>query len=269
MFIQNDWLAKLGQKEHQQLFEELYQFAILGMNIGTGGEVKNSGEIAVIKYLQEHFKARERLIIFDVGANVGEYSQLLIEMLKSEAVIYAFEPSAETFFDLIVNTAEFPSILPHNIGFSNQDGRMLLYSCMADSGLASVYQRRLEHFHICMDRQEEIKVRTIDSFCAEQNISRIHFLKLDVEGHELSVLEGAAGMLAQGTVDFIQFEFGGCNIDSRTYFQDFYYLLKDSYQIYRIVKDGLVLISAYKEGYELFTTTNYLAQRREIKNNSF
>lgn len=69
-------------------------------------------------------------------------------------------------------------------------------------------------------------------------------------------------MLASGAVDFIQFEFGGTNIDSRTYFQDFYYLLKDQYNIYRILKDGLFQITQYKEVYEVFITTNFLAQKR-------
>ncbi len=69
-------------------------------------------------------------------------------------------------------------------------------------------------------------------------------------------------MLGSGAVDFIQFEFGGCNIDSRTYFQDFYYLLNDRYKISRILKDGLYPISRYKEMYEAFTTTNYLAEKK-------
>ena len=69
-------------------------------------------------------------------------------------------------------------------------------------------------------------------------------------------------MLENHKVDFIQFEFGGRNIDSRTYFQDFYYLLKEDYYIYRIVKDGLYKIERYKEMYEAFITTNYLAERK-------
>jgi len=69
-------------------------------------------------------------------------------------------------------------------------------------------------------------------------------------------------MLHSGSIDFIQFEFGGCNIDSRTYFQDFYYLLKDNYKIYRIVKDGIYPINQYREMYEAFITTNYLAEKK-------
>jgi len=85
---------------------------------------------------------------------------------------------------------------------------------------------------------------------------------MDVEGNELKVLDGALNMLASKRIRFIQFEFGGCNIDSRTFFQDFYYLLNKDFQLYRIVQDGLFPINHYKECYELFMTTNFLAELR-------
>lgn len=45
-----------------------------------------------------------------------------------------------------------------------------------------------------------------------------------VEGHELDVLAGAEEALK--SVQLVQFEFGGCNIDTRTYFQDFFYFFQ-------------------------------------------
>jgi hypothetical protein len=59
------------------------------------------------------------------------------------------------------------------------------------------------------------------------------------------------------------FEFGGCNIDSRTYFQDFFYLLQDQYDISRIVRDGIYKIEKYKEIYELFRNSNFLAESKK------
>jgi hypothetical protein len=104
---------------------------------------------------------------------------------------------------------------------------------------------------------------TIDNYCLNNDIEKIYFLKLDVEGHELKVLQGASKMIFDKKIDFIQFEFGGCNIDSKTYFRDFYYLLKDDFNIYRIVENGLFAIKAYKEEYEIFRTINYLAERKD------
>jgi hypothetical protein len=105
-------------------------------------------------------------------------------------------------------------------------------------------------------------MRTLDEYCREKNISRIDFLKLDVEGHELKALAGAKEMLSAGKIDRIQFEFGGCDIDSRSFFQDFFYLLQNRYDIFRILKNGLRPIKKYEETEEIFLTTNFLAVKR-------
>lgn len=49
---------------------------------------------------------------------------------------------------------------------------------------------------------------------------------------------------------------------NKTHFQDFHYLVKDDFHIYRIVKDGLYKINRYSEFQEIFSTTNYLAERK-------
>jgi hypothetical protein len=83
---------------------------------------------------------------------------------------------------------------------------------------------------------------------------------MDVEGHELDVLMGGLNTLTLAQV--VQFEFGGCNIDTRTFFQDFWYLLTDAgFALYRISDSGPVRIPQYSELDECFRTTNYLAVR--------
>ena len=52
---------------------------------------------------------------------------------------------------------------------------------------------------------------------------------------------------------------GGANIDSRTFFQDFWYLLSGKYKIYRIIKNGLIEVKGYEESLEIFKNINFLA----------
>jgi len=105
----------------------------------------------------------------------------------------------------------------------------------------------------------EIPVTRIGAFCESNGIEQIDFLKLDVEGHELKILIGASNMLRSGRVKFIQFEFGSCNIDSRTYLRDFFELLGHEYRIYRILNRGLCPMNEYNDSYEIFKLTNCLA----------
>ena len=86
-------------------------------------------------------------------------------------------------------------------------------------------------------------------------------LKLDVEGHELSALSGATETLKQ--IELVQFEFGGGNIDSHTYFQDFWYFFKNlDFDLYRLTPRGPVVVNEYTELLEVFRPTNYFAVRK-------
>jgi FkbM family methyltransferase len=252
----------LDKINDQGIWENIFQMSLRKMNFGNGGDFNDSGELNVARLVKDKLSNETSIIIFDVGANVGKYSKALSELFNSRATIYSFEPSKKTFELFLETIKNIKNIIPNNIGFSDKEYDQLLFTNTEGSGLASVYQRKLDHFGLSMDKSEEIKLTTIDSFCTQKQIDRIHFLKLDVEGHELNALNGAKKMIQNKKIDFIQFEFGGCNIDSRTYFQDFYYLLKDNYNIYRILKDGMYELTTYKETHEVFITVNYLAIRK-------
>ena len=252
----------LGKKRFQGLFKKMHKICLSGMNIGLGADPKNSGEIIVLEYIKRKSTNKNKLVIFDVGANIGDYSRLLEEFFSDRADIYCFEPSRETYRKLSENFNGKKNIHIYNLGFSNEDKTVFLFADKNASGLASLYKRRLDHFNIHMNETEQVKVMTVDNFCRGEGIKKIDFLKLDIEGHELQALEGAREILKSNSIDFIQFEFGGCNIDSRTFFQDFYYLLKDDFYIYRIIQDGLYPIEKYEEACECFITTNFFAERR-------
>jgi FkbM family methyltransferase len=258
---------RYGKRKYQPFFEALYRMSLIGMNIGGGTNVADSGELNVLHYIKSRLLSSKQpngWVIFDVGANIGDYSLLLTEVFRDQAQIYSFEPSVKTYRKLSENTAGKVKGSLHNFGFGDTPSRTTLYSDTDASGLASVYKRKLDHFNIDMNRTEEIEIRTLESFCAENDIKQIQFLKIDVEGHEKKVLDGAKQMIDLGRIDFIQFEFGGTDIDSRTFFRDFYYLLNDRYNIYRIVKDGIYPIQHYGELYESFLPTNFLAERRDF-----
>ncbi len=257
-------LRILKTSVNQNVWEDVFRLSLSKMNFGNGSDFKDSGELGVLTIIQNKYPKSERLIVFDVGGNVGKYAAALSEFFGPQATIHSFEPSEKTYKLFLSNTSKQSNIIPNNLGMGAEPSTITLYSNDDGSGLASVYHRKLDHFGLSMDKKEVIKLSTIDVYCKENEIKKIHFLKLDIEGHELSALHGASAMLATGAIDFIQFEFGGCNIDSRTYFQDFFYLLKDNYMIYRILENGLYEITQYKEIYEVFITVNYLAIRKDL-----
>ena len=247
----------------QTFFRTIHGLCLKGMGIGIGGDVASSGEQAALAYVRAELSRKypgQVLNVFDVGANIGNYTTAAMSVFGTTDVRYhCFEPS-KTAFALLKNAME-----PHacvslfNIALSDtSEQNRPFFGDAAGSSQSSLYERRLDHFGIQVAQTETITAQTLDEFCAGHSINRIHFLKLDVEGHELKCLQGGRSIISSGGVDFIQFEFGGCNIDSRTYFQDFWYELKN-YQIRRIIRDGLVDIGSYRESEEMFGNQNFLA----------
>ncbi|MGB3618010.1 MAG: FkbM family methyltransferase [Catalinimonas sp.] len=247
----------------QAFWEAVHQLSLKQMNYGHSGHFQDTGELWAVKLVRTRFQREASITVFDVGANKGFYAATLSDLFGSQAQIHSFEPSRATYEQLLRNTHGRTNVLANHFGLSDEQHTQLLYTNTEGSGLASVYQRNLEHYDIAMAQTEEVRLTTIDDYCTEHAVERIHFLKLDVEGHELSVLKGAEGLLAAGRVDVIQFEFGGCNIDSKTYFRDFYHLLRGDFRIYRILRKGLREIRAYGETNEIFANANYLAIRRD------
>jgi len=149
----------------------------------------------------------------------------------------------------------------NNIGLGKEKGEALLYFDSAGSGLASLTRRKLEHFGIDFNKSEKVKIDTVDNYCSENGIRRIHLLKIDVEGHELDVLAGARKMFDEKTINMVTFEFGGCNIDTRTFFRDFWHFFREiDMKIMRITPSGYFYpIESYKEIYEQYRTTNFIA----------
>lgn len=230
------------------------------MNFGGGVFVEDSGELWVIDRIGSR-RTKGPQIVFDVGANVGDYSTHVLDRLGDTVRLFAFEPSRESFQRLTERLEGRPGVQLFNSGFGDRDEAVRLYSPQEGSPLASLYDRRLDHVGLAMAAHEDVWIKRLDDFCREEGIAHIDLLKLDIEGHELKALEGAAGLIDAGAIDFIQFEFGGANIDSRTYFRDFFELLHERFNLYRILGDGLAPIARYEEALEIFVTVNYLAER--------
>lgn len=253
-------------KRFQHLWEGMLDVALYGMNIGPASHPHDSGEIFLLGSLRKILgKPGDAIVtIFDVGANIGGYARVAAAILGPDVRILSFEPSSTAYEKLRGNTREMASITVFQNGFSDAVETLELFSDSAGSGLASVYDRRLSHHGLVMENRETVHLSTLDRFCRENNIGTIHLLKVDVEGHEFNVFAGASEMIDRDAVDVIQFEFGGCNIDSRTYFQDFFYLLNPKYHLFRLTVDGMIAMDRYHEKFEQFQTTNFVAIHRKL-----
>jgi len=199
-------------------------------------------------------------LCIDIGGNKGTYTEEIIRKHPLSHVVI-FEPAKINVEALNDKFSEKENVVIEPYGVSDSAGAATLYTNEEGSGLASLTKRKLDHFNIDFETTEHIQTIIFENYW-EVQLDRQHIsvCKIDIEGHELDALNGFGEALKH--IDVIQFEFGGCNIDTRTFFQDFWYFFTErGFDIYRITPFGAVKINRYRELDEFFTTTNYLAKR--------
>lgn len=222
---------------------------------------KVSGEYFLIsEVLPKYFAINEKVVFFDVGANIGEYSKD-IALKFSNSLVYSFEPNYNTYNILKKNAEAFKTIIPFNLGLSDvkKETEIFTYSNDLNSQHASLYKDVFNELHHDENiASVKIELESIDNFCKNNNIDFIDFLKVDTEGHELDVLKGGSEMIKKGGIKIIQFEFNEMNIISRVFLRDFYHILKD-YRIYRLSEKRLIPMFKYDSINEIFKFQNILA----------
>ena len=240
-------------------------FRVLNLIERTAAYVQGKGYGAAtieqeVNLLLEFLGDRPKLAV-DIGGNVGNYTAEL-RRKNSDLEIHTFEPSASNIAKLNARFKDDRLITLLPVALSDKAGSATLFSNEPGSGLGSLTRRRLDHFNIAFDTTETIETVRFEEYWRERLGSRpLDIVKIDVEGHELVVLKGFGDALTAARV--LQFEFGGCNIDTRTYFQDFWYFFKErEFDIFRVTPFGANKISQYAESDELFSTTNYFAVNR-------
>lgn len=168
------------------------------------GNIKNGKaivrELEKIKiFLELSLKIRNP-VMFDIGACFGTYS--LITLFNPELKVEAFEPHPKMneYMKDIIRLNNIPNITLNEFGLSDKERR-----CDMEFGSAisrSPLNLNVGTTSIRTDREGSFLFRPLDSL----DVQRIDLLKIDVEGHEMEVLKGAAETLGRCRPQYIQIE---------------------------------------------------------------
>jgi FkbM family methyltransferase len=261
--IKKIYVFLFGRKVFFPMNRLLYKLSVHGMGILNYENDRVSGEASFIKFLIKQKKISSG-VIFDVGANVGNYSTMLIEK-GATAPIYAFEPHPATFLQL-KKSADKNKFTAVELGLSESKMLTKIYDSAESDGSehASIFKNVIEKIHEYKVKETDIQLTTIDLFVKENNINNISFLKIDTEGNELNVLKGATECIAKKMIDIIQIEFNEMNIVSRTFLSDIINLLPE-FEFYRLLPDSMYPLGKYRPlFYEIFAFQNIVAIRKGV-----
>jgi FkbM family methyltransferase len=231
------------------------------LGYGTASEPMASGELGALRHAIEGV---QNPVVFDVGSHVGEYATMVRGHFP-EVEIHSFEPDPQSFAkmnDNLVNRfGEGHGVITNNQAITKHNGVATLYTHQIGAANSSLAHRELSHLGAKFDLEQTVQTKTLRSYCDENNIEIIDYLKIDTEGTEYDIIESAMPMIEENRIRFIQFEYGSCNVDTRTYLKDFYLLLRHKYNFYRIHPEGLYPCNEYQEAYECFNLCNYVLER--------
>ena len=143
-------------------------------------------------------------VVFDVGFHSGS-STIEILRMRPRARVVAFDPSRSALEEYRTNFAGDARVTFHNIGLSDKPGESEFYDYQNQCN--SLARRR--DIPPTSPAIYSVPIGTLDSFCSEQRVGHINLLKIDAEGFDLNVLEGARELLSGQQVDIFLFEFGG------------------------------------------------------------
>lgn len=230
--------------------------------LDLANEIDNNGERLVQRTVISSAPSTRPLTIFDVGANQGDWTNPLLDCCNEfqckNLALYCFEPVASTMAILKRNTVRppfAPSIHYVQCALSHQCGQAQIAVPEDGSGISALTPDPAFHH----TRLETVDLLTVDEFADRNQLAAIDLIKIDAEGHDLSVIRGAAGMMKRQAVGIIQFEYNQRWVWSHAFLFDAFQIADDnSYQVGKVTRRGIEVYPRWHPELEKFVEGNYL-----------
>lgn len=218
------------------------------------------GEVEMIqKYIPEN------AVVFDVGAFDGDWSAVVLQY-HPNAHIHAFEPIPFLFDKLKQNMDEVIKkglVRPNNFALSNHKGLSEFWVYEDHPAMSTLHRRddaEMASVHVRPPISTKVSTTTLDAYCLDRGIRWIDFLKIDVEGNEWAVLDGARGLFERDEIQCVQFEYGRCLLDSHTTLKMIFdLLLPFGFKIGKVNSTEVVFQDTFKDEFERYDYCNYIA----------
>lgn len=137
------------------------------------------------KIMINYLKPKPNDVVIDAGAHYGFYALPASRLVGKDGLVLGFEPATRNYRGLLANLHlnNIGNVRPFNMALGDFDGEVKLYLGKR-SGLHSIIYQRSQH-------SEVVPIKKIDTIVDELGLSKVNLIKLDTEGAELKILEGA------------------------------------------------------------------------------
>lgn len=233
------WLKKLFSVKKNQPTWRTFNFKGIRMKVDISKSMgaaiywRGAHDWRPIFVLKKFLKTGQTFI--DIGANQGEYTLWALRKTGISGKVIAFEPMDEMFEQLLENiqlNPEYKNIVtPLKMGLSNKKGEIQLYGREGDNeGVNTIFPTASHKVLI-----QTIPLDSLDAQLKTLACDAVDFIKIDVEGAELQVLQGGEATLDK-FMPILLIEINGeaCEAAGYQAQEILEFLFKRSYRIYII-----------------------------------
>ena len=147
---------------------------------------------------------RPGMTVFDLGANVGFYTERFSRLVGAAGKVYAFEPDPFCSEVLRDRTRLLGNVRVENVAVGARQGEATLFCSNRDRA-----ENRTRPLDPGVPAEAvRVPVVTLDGYCRSRNVERVDALKMDVEGDEVHVLRGMSETMARTPPAWMFIEFG-------------------------------------------------------------
>jgi FkbM family methyltransferase len=172
----------------------------------------------------------EEPVVIDVGFHDGASTDAILRA-RPAARVTGFDPSRFARKSYQQRFADDSRVTFVNVGLSSAPGELLLHDYENMCNSLAARKEMVSQIPITYT----VPITTLDLYAREHSIERVDYLKIDAEGYDLHVLEGARDLLARGAVDVFVFEFAsGWSASKRYLWEACEYIDGLPYSLYRL-----------------------------------
>ena len=213
-----------------------------------------NGEYRTLEVVM-HQLSQASSVAFDVGANIGDWSESFLRK-NPAGKVYAFEPVAATYAHVTRRFHGQARIEICQAAVSDKSGSCVIRVEGKLSGSNSLYRMPDEKGASL----ETVRAITGDEYAAARGIKDIDYLKIDVEGHEVRALQGFRQLLGERRIRFIQWEYNKTWIPAGASLHDlFERLVPSGDRLCKIRPKGLLCYQHYSRSLDNYCYSNWLA----------
>lgn len=231
--------------------------AVIRSSVSDGIASEDNGEAALVRAVVPSCST-----FLDVGANRGEWADLVCRTGRVGLRGACFEPNPELLPDLRSRLLQFSTVQVIGKGLADCGGTLTLHVDEAFSERSSFAGVRASP----SPRAHVVEVSTLDREVRELGWETVDLLKIDAEGFDAKVLRGGDGLLREGRVRIIQFEYNDVWADAgETLLATVRFLERHGYRTHLLLKRGLRRLNCEALG-EYFGYSNLVSIRQNDMN---